>query len=279
MSSSRRDHTLKMRLYKKVEATKWRGTANFLNCQLGLPSISLTFDLAISNFAQHVDFYIVRDNGALGWTFCSFHCEYQPYHYSSKKALGCNFIYLCQAVIFISQTSHHTLILRMILDDSFKACFLLQHMLIFTKDPSSSILPLPSQGQTFVPTGTTTATTTHPLGGTPSTSSTATSTAIPVDWSSVVTSNFPGPPALNQGTNVTFSNMTALNQTFSNITTIIPRSLFGRLLHGRGPPLPAVVDWRSRWGLNWITTIQVRMSIPLFHFSRALIFTHGGKAS
>jgi hypothetical protein len=131
-------------------------------------------------------------------------------------------------------------------------------MLIYTQDPSNSILPLPSQGQTFTPTGTSTATARH-LGGTPASVVTAsfTATSTPVDWSSLVNSNFPGPPSLNQGTNITFSNMTALNQTFSNITTIIPRSLFGRLLHGRGPTLPAVVDWRSRWGLNWITTIQV----------------------
>jgi hypothetical protein len=158
-----------------------------------------------------------------------------------------------------------------VLDVSFNPCFTLKYVLTFPKDPSNSTLPLPSQGQTFVPTGTITATATHPLGGTPLTSSTATSTAVPVDWSSIVTSNFPGPAALNQGTNVTFSNMTALNQTFLNITTIIPRSLFGRLLHGRGPALPAVVDWRSRSGLNWITTIQVSISTPLFHISQSFV--------
>jgi hypothetical protein len=138
--------------------------------------------------------------------------------------------------------------------------FLYQYILTFKKDTANATLPLPSQGQTFAPTGTSTVTV-HPLGGTPASAITAsfTATSTPVDWSSLIISNFPGPAPLNINTNVTFSNMTALNQTFTNITTIIPRSLFGRLLHGRGTPLPAVVDWRNRWGLNWITTIQVSL--------------------
>lgn len=94
----------------------------------------------------------------------------------------------------------------------------------------------------------------------------ATQTFVPLIWEQVVTSDpFAGPPPLPDGTNgvvanVTFTNSTAapgLSLNFTQEAEVVKKRFWSLTKRA----LPTVVDWRSKWGINWLASIQVCPSL------------------
>jgi hypothetical protein len=95
--------------------------------------------------------------------------------------------------------------------------------------------PTLTSGQTILPTAAATSSHEHGLGIPDEPQSTPSAFFSTVTWDSAVlpTATF-GPPAPPPGEEAT------------NFTSPLDKRV-----------LPDVVDWRSRWGFNWITSIQV----------------------
>jgi C1A family cysteine protease len=84
-------------------------------------------------------------------------------------------------------------------------------------------------------------------------------TIAPINWDSIITSSNPGPiDVLNLpgGSNSTYyvTHTNSSTSSFRNGTSSQFPTVVDPKLHGRA--IPSSVDWRNRWGLNWLTTIQ-----------------------
>lgn len=109
----------------------------------------------------------------------------------------------------------------------------------------------------------------HALGVNPPPQAFAPQSAAPLNFEEIVTSEqFVGPEALPEGafgiiTNVTLDESAAAPDLhvvdLTNETETITKR-WGTIKKRQSRPNK--IDWRSRWGFNWITTVQVRMSYP-----------------